>query len=377
MEHNPTLTPRAVAFAYYLPQFYPIELNSKWWGEGFTEWVSVLRAHKGSRSPRGTTLTPGELGFYDLRNQDTRVRQGELARAGGLDAFCVYHYWSAGTRMLSEVEDRILRDGAPDFPFFLGWANHDWTLAWQNRPHDVVAAQKYDEHENDQHINFLLDAMEDPRYFRLGGRPLLLIYNPLSITEHRRVLDRWRTLAARRGIDPFFIGNANLMVNGPPASEGLDAWAEGTSHILGGLTRWARARHSSRRPQDMARFLQHRDVFWPYPTLARHFDDALDRFPADTIPIVLSGWNNVGRRSSWASSTDATPEAYAKALSRAFDRAAPLTIGDEVVRLVAINAWNEWGEGMTLEPSLEFGRKFLQATRSVLKPLVTSKEGTA
>lgn len=35
-------------------------------------------------------------------------------------------------------------------------------------------------------------------------------------------------------------------------------------------------------------------------------------------------------------------------------------------RLVAINAWNEWGESMVLEPSQEHGDAMLRAMRRVL-----------
>lgn len=350
------------AFAYYLPQFYPMELNSKWWGEGFTEWVSVVRAHQGWRSPRGTTLTPGELGFYDLRDRRTRERQGHLARGGGLAAFCIYHYWSAGHRLLPEVEDAILADGQPDFPFFLGWANHDWTLMWQGRGDVTTHHQLYDEHQNDDHIEWLLDAMEDPRYYRIDGAPVLLVYDPLSITAHHEVFDHWRTLAADRGHGLVLIGATRGIPDTTPDTHGLDAWVQGTAHVFAAGGRWSRATRSLTHPLRAARHLRHRDVFWRYDELSRQFHDSLDAFPRPTIPLVLTGWNNTGRRARRASSTNSTPEEFGRAIERAASTAPALGTQD-ARRLVAINAWNEWGEGMTLEPSTEWGSGYLDALK--------------
>ncbi|GAB3247271.1 hypothetical protein GCM10027425_02970 [Alteromonas gracilis] len=355
------------AFAYYLPQFYPIPLNSTWWGEGFTEWVSVLRAHQGLRSPRGTTLTPGELGFYDLRSPEIRRAQADLVRASGLSSLCVYHYWSAGERLLPEVEDALLRDGQPDVPFFLGWANHDWTLAWKGRADQVTHRQAYDELDNDAHIEFLLEAMADARYRRLNGRPMLFVYDPLSIPRAGEVFERWRTVASRRGLDLFLLGGANRMGAGGATSLGLDAWVQGTSPVFGSMDRWERARHSLRGYRSALSFATHRDVFWPYAELARRFAESLADLTADTVPVVISSWNNTGRRVRRASSTDSTPEAFERALRSAIERAPVHGAGAGARRLVAINAWNEWGEGMTLEPSIEFGRGYLDALARVLR----------
>lgn len=355
------------AFAYYLPQFYPIPLNSTWWGEGFTEWVSVLRAHQGLRSPRGTTLTPGELGFYDLRSPEIRRAQGELVRASGLSSLCVYHYWSAGERLLPEVEDALLRDGQPDVPFFLGWANHDWTLAWKGQADQVTHRQAYDELDNDAHIEFLLEAMDDPRYRRLGDRPMLLIYDPAAIPRCEAVLERWREVASRRGLELFLLGSANRVGVPPAADLGLDAWVQGTSPVFGSMDRWERARQSLRGRRFALSFATHRDVFWPYQELAERFAASLADLPSDTVPVVVSTWNNIGRRVRRASSTDSTPEGFERALRSALDRAPVHGDGAGARRLVAVNAWNEWGEGMTLEPSIEFGRGYIDALARALR----------
>ena len=362
-----TATPPVDAVAYYLPQFYPIALNSTWWGEGFTEWNSLVTAQRGTRSPRRTLVTPSELGFYDLRSREVRERQGELARLAGLSALCIWSYYSAGERVLAEVEDRILADGAPDFPFMLGWANHDWTLAWKGRPDTVILEQAYDEHLSDRHIEALLDALEDPRYYRIGGRPALLVYAPLRVPDHRRVFDHWRDLAVARGHDGLFLlGNAFDHHVPPPERVGIDAWVQGTSVAFGAMANAERALRSLATPARATRYLRHRDLFMSYARLLEIIEGRFALFPRPTAPVVVTSWNNTGRRARRASYTDSTPQKYRLALERACSRAPTLGVGSEARRLVTINAWNEWGEGMTMEPSVEHGTMMIDVTRSVL-----------
>ncbi|MCA1704692.1 MAG: glycoside hydrolase family 99-like domain-containing protein, partial [Actinobacteria bacterium] len=164
--------------AFYLPQFYPIPENDLWWEPGYTEWTAVARARPmfpGHRQPR----LPTELGYYDLRVPETRAAQAALAKEHGIEGFCYWHYWIGnGKRVLDRPFNEVLRSGEPDFPFCLGWANHDW-YDKSTRPWTLLMQQQYPgQGDEAAHFRALEPAFHDPRHLCIDGNPIFLVFRP-------------------------------------------------------------------------------------------------------------------------------------------------------------------------------------------------------
>ena len=110
--------------AFYLPQYHSIPENDEWWGPGFTDWVNVASSrprYSGHKQPH----IPADLGFYDLRLEETRIAQAEMASAYGIHGFCYYHYWFNERILLERPFNEVLESGKPNFPFCLCWANEN------------------------------------------------------------------------------------------------------------------------------------------------------------------------------------------------------------------------------------------------------------
>ena len=351
--------------AFYLPQFHPIPENDRWWGPGYTEWRAVVQARPRFRGHYQPHL-PADLGFYDLRLAEVREAQAGMARDHGIHAFCYYHYWFAGRRLLHRPLDEVLRSGRPDFPFCLCWANENWTRCWDGGDAEILVRQTYSPEDDVRHFRSLLPALGDPRYLRVEGRPLFLVYRAEALPDPRRTAETWRRLGREAGVgEPFLAAVESFSDRLDPRTLGFDAavefapdWRNMRPRRLGtALPAWLD------RAAPAARFFRENAVE-PYQRMAERMCRREDP-PFVRFRCVTPGFDNSPRRSTGAvvfhASTPERYEAWLRAMVRwTRDRHA----GDR--RLVFVNAWNEWGEGNHLEPDLRWGRAYLEATARAL-----------
>ena len=360
--------------AFYLPQYHPIPENDRWWGRGFTEWTNVTKANPafgGHYQPH----VPGELGYYDLRVPEVRDHQARLAREYGIYGFCYYHYWFQGKRLLERPFNEVLESRRPDFPFCLCWANEAWTRRWDGREGEVLMQQQYSPEDDRRHMAALIPAFDDPRYIRIDGKPVFLVYQTRHLPDAAATSAIWREEARRRGVGELYL----IKVDNPadegvhPDLHGFDAAVEFQPawHFLRSPKRSAFLRRvAARLGLTVDVYRQHRVyryeevIGW---MLARPRPNYL-RFPC-----VMPMWDNTARRAKHAVIFDgSTPALYERWLRAAVAAFTPPTPDEN---LLFINAWNEWGEGNHLEPDQKWGRAYLEATRQATAAVaVTSTE---
>ncbi len=354
----------ARVIAFYLPQFHPIPENDEWWGNGFTEWTNVAKAKplfRGHYQPH----VPADLGFYDLRVPETRIAQAELAREYGIEAFCYYHYWFAGKRLLERPFTEVLESGEPDFPFCLCWANETWTGVWHGAPNRILIEQKYPGTEDDiKHFYTLLAAFEGVRYVKVEGKPIFIIYEPQKLPNPRQTIDCWRELAHRAGLKGLYIVGIE---NEPwkPEDNGFDASTPRNLSIGVVILRNKLVYRVVKNPY--RRLLHYPLKIYPYEKVYPYF-----LLPgAEKLhhhPCVIPNWDNTPRSGlSGLVLHGSNPELFRNHLKSTLTQ-----IKDKPFeyRLVFIKSWNEWAEGNHLEPDLKYGKAYLK----VLRDEVSSNE---
>lgn len=342
------------AIAFYLPQFYPIPENDRWWGKGFTEWTNVTKARRNFESHYQPHL-PADLGFYDLRIPEVREQQAELAGEYGVHGFCYYHYWFSGRRLLERPFNEVLSSGRPNFPFCLLWANHNWTRRWDGKENEILMAQQFSCEDDRNLIRSLFPAFEDRRYIRINGKPLLIVYQADILPNAKQTAAIWREEMKNAGLGEIYLCLAQTYGILDPRPYGFDGAIEFPPH--GALIGKLDAQIAKINPNFAG------SVF-DYILNA----NAMIHKPKPDYTLfkgVMSGWDNTPRLQDTSMIyINSSPEAYEYWLGKAIEYM--ITNHRDGERIVFINAWNEWAEGAHLEPDRCYGRRYLEATRSVL-----------
>lgn len=340
--------------AFYLPQYHPIPENDRWWGKGFTEWTNVTKARPlfpGHDQPR----VPADLGYYDLRAEEVRVAQARLAQDYGIHGFCYYYYWFNGRRLLERPLDAMLASGVPDFPFCICWANENWSRRWDGSENEILMAQEHSPESDIRFIEDVIPILKDPRYIRVNGAPILLVYRISILPEAHETVARWRQAAAAAGLEKIHVAAVRSFGISDPRIYGCDSAVDFPPH--GVVAREIQDEVEDLEPGFEGKIYDYRDLV--------PGEDMMPDTPYPLFPGVMTGWDNSARRGRRAHIfRHSTPELYQAWLEAAIERAERSAPPGEP--MVFINAWNEWAEGTYLEPDRTFGHAWLKATRRAL-----------
>lgn len=336
--------------AFYLPQFHTFPENDEWWGKGFTEWTNVRSGDSrfpGHYQPR---VPHKDIGYYSLEDIDTMRKQAELAKQHGIYGFCFYYYWFSGKRLMEKPVDMLLEHPEIDLPFCLCWANENWTRAWDGQNKHVLIGQEYSDADDERFMRDMKKYIDDPRYIRIHGKPLVMVYNPGHIPDCHKSFATWRRVAKEIGLGEILIWTcqtANNTAEILKITDCIDAEVEFPPHNM-----WL----ESIAVRDME--LNGKSAFlYNYQCLVDYLCEKLKKNEPTPVPVhhsCMMAWDNAARRkNAWFTYYAFSLKSLYRWVLAIADRARKDF--DEEERFVFVNAWNEWGEGTYLEPDEKYG----------------------
>ena len=360
--------------AMYLPQFHEVEENNEWWGNGYTEWTAVKKAtplFHGHKQPKA----PFNDNYYNLLDKQTMITQAKLAEEYGIDGFCFYHYYfKNGRKILEKPAENLLKWKDINMPYCFCWANETWARTWSNisganawgskfenkkqkAGSGILLEQRYgQEKEWEEHLEYLIPFFKDERYIKYNGQPILLIYKPEDISCLYKMIDTWNEILQRKyGAKLYVIGvNVNYKYPGIDAVLYLGPGAYENSELTGKVVSFVKKNGVNTIDAD--------EIY----DIARESKSAEG---CSTIFSAITGYDDTPRRGmSGICCTGITPEKFKHHLATIMRK--NMEMGNEYT---FVNAWNEWGEGMYLEPDKESEFKYLKMVKQAKEEYILNK----
>ncbi|WP_051635387.1 glycoside hydrolase family 99-like domain-containing protein [Selenomonas sp. ND2010] len=349
--------------AMYLPQFHRVKENDEWWGEGFTEWIAVKSAEKMFDEHEQPRVPLNEY-YYDLLDKKTMHWQSQLMKKYKIDGMCFYHYYfKDGRKILEQPAENLLDWKDIDMPFCFSWANESWVRSWskistgdgnswsekyeKNLPNlndndGVLLKQEYgDERDWDDHYNYLAKFFHDKRYIKYNEMPVFMFHRPDNIPCLRQMVERWDDLARKDGFPGLYTIGSMVQDVSEYGLKGLNIHEPADTII-----RLFPEKYNNK--DNVMKSLDYQEVWGKLIQKDVPVNASLGGFVGyDDTPRRGHGGSVIRYRSPYV-----FYEGIKKLLLKAEKNDSPF---------VFINAWNEWGEGMYLEPDEKFGYGFLEA----------------
>ncbi|MDB5162031.1 MAG: lipopolysaccharide biosynthesis protein [Candidatus Saccharibacteria bacterium] len=347
--------------AFYLPQYYQIQQNDEWFGRGFTEWNNATKAvpqFTGHWQPH----LPIDVGFYNLETTRIMHRQAELAKIYGIHGFCFYYYWfSGGSKIMEAPLHNWLNDKSLDLPFMFFWANEDWTNTWGAQA-DVGTKTYSAKMKPDDVKKFVADILpflQDSRYITVEGRPHIIIYQAKKDPYLPEFIEKIGLLIEKSGVKKPYISLVfpdDFDKDFNPRNFGADAAVEFGSHL-------------KIMPEEIPAKKTDDKLMNPLAKLVEYDMEKFvnkNTFLYETsYPLykgVMTHFDNTARKIyKGAQIFSISPDLYQKWLTE--------QIKSSHTDQIFVTAWNEWAEGMHLEPDQKYGYAYLQATKDALESI--------
>lgn len=344
------MTTDVKAIAFYLPQFHTFPENDAWWGTGFTEWTNVRKGQMcfaGHYQPR---VPHKNIGYYCLEDVNVLAQQAKLAKQHGIYGFCFYYYWFSGKRLMEKPVDLLLEHPEIDISFCFCWANENWTRRWDGAEEDILIRQEYRDVDDENFIRDMQKYLEDARYIRINGKPLIVVYNPWQMPNRRKSFLTWREVARELGIGEILIWTCQTWQQNAKTldiEDVVDAEVEFPPHNVGGdaITIFDLPLNS-----DTA-------ILYDYNKAVDCVVGQWYLGKSGKLPVHYScmlAWDNAARRKEgWHAFYHFSLWDLHRWVTTAVKLSCARLKPEE--RIIFINAWNEWGEGTYLEPDEKYG----------------------
>ena len=339
-------------FAVYFPQFHNIPENNLNYYDGMTDITNLIYYIK-NHKPIGENLdTPSlhELNLnkivdYDLTNKEIINKQIDIAKNNQIYGFAIYYYWFStntvtnNNTIMEKCYNLFFEEKMNDFKVFFIWANEDWS----NNPSFNSTKKILNEYNLvnfKKNINNLMNYFKHPNYYKIDNKPVFYIHHPFCISESN--LDLFKKVL-----------DEECFLNG----------FDGSLLVLNNMEKNYKNHNNYNFHPNYKKFntIDYQKYTNQLINMNNSFTDCL--FFDFNNSARLSYPNKLNLITKFKNNSIYNQDKYIKKIFSKYknkNKNKDGTDKDELNKILLINAWNEWGENMVVEPGNLNNYKYLK-----------------
>ena len=335
-------------YAIYFPQFHEVKENNINFYEGYTDIINLKNLNvKNKEIPNMKILDLKNINDYDLSlNEQLISKQIELINKYNIDGFAMYYYWfSTNTitnkkRVMYDIPKRFLDTDMKGKKVFFIWANENWSdnAAFGKNNHKIIN----DYSDIEEHCQELIPIFKKNNYLKIDNSPVFYIHHPwyMSTEQINKFKNHMYKLCIENGFNGF-----DLKIN---AMNSLQ------KDILE-----SKKNYYEFHPN----YKQTKTIFKDKDQIELNYEKYVDEelnclTDVNTIFFDFDNRARLSNPNRLDQSTiciNNTNENHMKYLNK---------IKNSDTQILLINAWNEWGERMHIEPSEQRGDYYLDLIKN-------------
>ena len=338
----------------YFPQFHEIEENNVTFYKGYNDIVNVIELSKSNHlfanieQPLLTELGIDTLEKYDLTDINIIQKQIDILANYNIPGFALYYYWFSENTIthknmvMEKVINNFFRDeiDMKGQNIFFIWANESWSknaAFGASGSHNII--NDYTPDNIIKNVENLIVYFKHDNYLKINNKPVFFIYHTHFMTDPE--LDLFFNILNEKCIEHSFSGVhfvVNSMIQKNPNYQNFylnfnyknnaDAVEFDSTNNCGIIN------------------------YNKYINSSKHVN-------ANTIQTLVYDFNNTPRlfipnrlehSTVCKENTELDKTIFTKKIIETYSNPEKT----EIENILLINAWNEWGEKMTFEPSNKY-----------------------
>jgi hypothetical protein len=348
-------------YAIYFPQFHSIAENNKNFYNGYTDILGLIEVEKQNNeiiyeTPNYELINSSNLLDYNyVKNVSIIDRQIKIARNYGYCGFCMYYYWfsnnliSEDNMLFQKAVNLFFTKKLSNFKIFFNWANEEWCEELTNI---------YSIENIENNIKNLVPYFKHENYLKINNKPVFLLHCPFYLTMQQLTI-----------IESVF--TKKLKENG---FSGIHLTLDNIANKTGysNFNQFSHQPYHHKNKNIGGHIEKQGDEFYlDFETYTNYIanTDTLD----NDIKTIFLNFDNSARKifhksidskiEIWKTKNNSFSglQKYIKTHLKYYKKER-----SQLNKIFLVNSWNEWGEGMAIEPSNETNMFYLELINKCL-----------